>query len=117
MSASSTPELRLPDPIQFSESFARVAERSQRLVAEFLTRGPTDANLGMSDPASVGSAFHAFTSQILADPQTLARAQIGLWNQQMLLWQRAAQRMFGVADTTGQPIPIGASATRPGART
>ena len=105
MSASSTPELRLPDPIQFSESFARVAERSQRLVAEFLTRGPPDANLGMSDPASVGSAFHAFTSQILADPQTLARAQIGLWNQQMLLWQRAAQRMFGVADATGQPIP------------
>ena len=105
MSASSTPELRLPDPIQFSESLARVAERSQRLVAEFLTRGPTDANLGMSDPASVGSAFHAFTSQILADPQTLARAQIGLWNQQMLLWQRAAQRMFGVADATGQPIP------------
>jgi polyhydroxyalkanoate synthase len=104
MSASSTPELRLPDPIQFSESFARVAERSQRLVAEFLTRGPTDANLGMSDPASVGSAFHAFTSQILADPQTLARAQIGLWSQQMLLWQRAAQRMFGVGDTTGQPI-------------
>ena len=105
MSASSTPELRLPDPIQFSESLARVAERSQRLVAEFLTRGPTDANLGMSDPASVGSAFHAFTSQILADPQTLARAQIGLWNQQMLLWQRAAQRMFGVADATDQPIP------------
>ena len=104
MSASSTPELRLPDPIQFSESLARVAERSQRLVAEFLTRGPTDANLGMSDPASVGSAFQAFTSQILADPQTLAQAQIGLWNQQILLWQRAAQRMFGVAEATGQTI-------------
>ncbi len=104
MSASSTPELRLPDPIQLSESLARVAERSQRLVAEFLTRGPKDANLGMSDPASVGSAFQAFASQMLADPLTLARAQIGLWNEQMLLWQRSAQRMFGVTDVASEPI-------------
>ncbi|MFI5015991.1 MAG: PHA/PHB synthase family protein [Hyphomicrobiales bacterium] len=104
MTASSTPELRLPDPIRFSESLARVAERSQRLVTEFLARGPADANLGMSDPASVGSAFQAFTAQMLADPLTLARAQIGLWNEQMLLWQRAAQRLFGVADAAGEPV-------------
>ena len=106
MSASSTPDLKLPDPIQFSESLARVAERSRRLIAEFTTRSPERASFGMSDPASLGSSFQAFTSQMLADPLTLAKAQIGLWNEQMLLWQRATQRMMGVVDTaTKQPSP------------
>ena len=97
MPTSPTPELKLPDPMQFAESLARVAEKSQRLVAEFLTRGPAPANLGMGDAASVGNAFNAFTTQLMADPLTLAQAQIGLWNEQALLWQRAAQRLLGVA--------------------
>ena len=91
MAESPIPEIKLPDPLQLSESFARVAERTQRLVAEFLSRGPASTNLGMGDATNVGAAFQAFTSQLLADPMTLAQAQLGLWNEHMQLWQRTAQ--------------------------
>jgi polyhydroxyalkanoate synthase len=103
MTTSSTPEPKLPDPAKLSESFARVAERSQRLVVDFLTRSPEMASFGMSDPASVGHAFQDFTAKILADPLTLAKAQIDLWNEQMLLWQRTTQRLFGIADADENP--------------
>jgi polyhydroxyalkanoate synthase subunit PhaC len=103
MSTSSTPEPKLPDPAKLSESFARVAERSQRLVADFLTRSPETASFGMSDPASVGHAFQDLIAKVLADPLTLVKAQINLWNEQMLLWQRTTQRLFGLADSDEKP--------------
>jgi polyhydroxyalkanoate synthase len=103
MTTSSTPEPKLPDPAKLSESFARVAERSQRLVVDFLTRSPEMASFGMSDPVSVGHAFQDLTAKILADPLTLAKAQIDLWSEQMLLWQRTTQRLFGIADADDKP--------------
>jgi polyhydroxyalkanoate synthase len=103
MAESPIPEIKLPDPLQLSESFARVAERTQRLVAEFLSRGPASTNLGMGDATNVGAAFQAFTSQLLADPMTLAQAQLGLWNEHMQLWQRTAQHMFGLGEAS-EPI-------------
>jgi polyhydroxyalkanoate synthase len=98
MSPSPLPDVKLPDPLEFAQSLARVAEKSQKLVAEFVTRGPAGANLGMGDAASVGAAFQSFTAQMLADPLGLAQAQLNLWNEQALLFQRATQRLFGVAD-------------------
>src|SRR5687767_3895338 len=96
MAFSSTPNVQLPDPVQLSESLARVAERSRRLVVEFMTRSPELSPLGMSDPAGVGSAFQAFTSKVIANPAALAQAHTELWNEQMLLWQRTSHRMFGL---------------------
>jgi polyhydroxyalkanoate synthase len=105
MADSSTPDLKLPDPVKLSESFARVAERSQRLILDFMTKSPDKANLGMGDAASIGQAFQALTSQMLTDPMGLAKAQLGLWNEHVQLWQQATQRMLGIADTREKPAP------------
>src|SRR4051794_30631788 len=55
---------RLPDPVELSHSMAEIAERSQRLVAEFLQRQhPIDGaavpgpgiGMGMGDPLNIGT--------------------------------------------------------------
>jgi len=42
---------KIPDPLEFSKAMAHLAERSQRIVADFLTHQTGDG-LGMADPAT-----------------------------------------------------------------
>ncbi len=95
---------KLPDPVELSHSMAEIAERSQRLVAEFLQRqhpgeGAAGAGagigMGMGDPLNIGTAFFEMTARLMADPTKLVQAQISLWNDYMTLWQRTAQRFLG----------------------
>jgi len=95
---------KLPDPVELSHSMAEIAERSQRLVAEFLQRqhpgeGAAGAGagigMGMGDPLNIGTAFFEMTARLMADPTKLVQAQMSLWNDYMTLWQRTAQRFLG----------------------
>jgi polyhydroxyalkanoate synthase subunit PhaC len=96
--APENPDVSFPDPVQLSHSLARVAERSQRLVLDFLTRAPEFPGLGMADPQNVGKAFLDLTTKMLSDPMALARAQLDLWTEHARLWMTMTQRMFGFAD-------------------
>jgi polyhydroxyalkanoate synthase len=90
-------EPKFPDPVELSRSMAQIAERSQRLVAEFLARqnpGKPEG-IGMADPLNVGGAFFEMTARMMADPARLVQAQLSLWNDYMTLWQRTAQRFLG----------------------
>jgi polyhydroxyalkanoate synthase len=92
------PEIKLPDPVELSRSMAEIAERSQRLVSEFLQRqNAGENNVGMADPLNVGTAFFEMTARMMADPTRLVQAQLSLWSDYMSLWQRTAQRFLGGA--------------------
>ena len=56
------------DPLGLSESMGRVAERSQKLVLEFLTRTPDFSPPGMADASAIGTAFLELTTKMMADP-------------------------------------------------
>ncbi|WP_186457579.1 PHA/PHB synthase family protein [Nitrospirillum amazonense] len=99
----------------------RLAEQAQRLVADFVARQaqtPADgtaaadpmsiaapfgaapfsslpANLSNLDPFNLGGAFMEMTARLMADPNRLFEAQLGLWQDYMALWQRTAQRLMG----------------------
>ena len=89
-------DIKLPDPVELSRRMAAIAERSQRLVAEFLQRQkPGENGIGMGDPLNIGAAFFEMTTRMMADPTRLVQAQISLWNDYMTLWQRTAQRFLG----------------------
>jgi polyhydroxyalkanoate synthase subunit PhaC len=92
-------EIRFPDPIELSRSMVDIAERSQRLVSDFLARqsvnGLSNDGVGMSAPLNIGSAFFEMTTRMMADPARLVQAQLSLWNDYMTLWQRTAQRFLG----------------------
>src|SRR5262245_50910008 len=82
---------------QASQSLARIAERSQQLVAGFLNRRQDITGIGMADPANVGHAFIELTQRIMADPVAVTAATFALWNEHLKLWQHTTQRLMGSA--------------------
>jgi polyhydroxyalkanoate synthase subunit PhaC len=88
------PPPKLPDPVQWSRDMAEIAERSQRLVLDFLARQSAEG-VGATDPLNLGRAFLEMTSRLMADPSKLMQAQVTLWQDYMTLWQRTAERFWG----------------------
>ena len=101
MAATETPDtagFKLPDPDVVSRSMADIAERSQRLVSEWLARQSAGATSGASpDPLNIGGAFLEMTARLMANPGKLFEAQLGFWQDYMTLWQNTAKRMMGMA--------------------
>ncbi len=94
-------DLPLPDPAEFAKNMVRVATQSQQLVSEFLKKQGENGGLGPADPLNVGSAFLEMTAKMMANPQKLVEAQLGLWEDYLSLWQQAAKRMMG---ETADPV-------------
>ncbi len=100
--ASATPpaspaDIKFPDPVEWSRALARIAEQSQRLVTEFLTRqgAARGEGIGMGDPLNIGSAFLEMAARMMADPARLVQAQMSLWSDYLTLWQSATRRFLG----------------------
>jgi polyhydroxyalkanoate synthase subunit PhaC len=104
MTEPSAPEIKLPDPVEWSRSMAEIAERSQRIVQEFMTR---QADGGPVDPLNVASAFFEMTQRIMSNPVALMQAQMNLWQDYLRLWQTTTQRFLGgqPAAPVAQPTP------------
>ena len=89
---------KMPDPAELSRSMSDIAQRSQRLVGDWLKRqadeGTTTPN---ADPLNIGAAFMEMTTRLMTNPQKLMEAQAGFWKDYMSLWQSTAQRMMGMA--------------------
>ncbi|HEY5598978.1 MAG TPA: class I poly(R)-hydroxyalkanoic acid synthase [Kiloniellales bacterium] len=88
-------EGKLPDPVEMSQAMANIAERSQRLVSEFLARQQSERHDATLDPLNIGSAFLEMTAHMMADPGKLVQAHMNLWQDYMMLWQSATRRLLG----------------------
>jgi polyhydroxyalkanoate synthase subunit PhaC len=95
------PEVKLPDPVELSRTMGQIAERSQKLVAEFMRRQSEKPTMGMGDPLNIGQAFLDMTARLMANPAQLVQAQLGFWQDYMTLWQNTTKRMIGQA---AQPV-------------
>ncbi|HUZ63512.1 MAG TPA: class I poly(R)-hydroxyalkanoic acid synthase [Acetobacteraceae bacterium] len=89
-----SPSFKLPDPALFGRSMADVAERSQRIVTEWLKRQAQEG--ASADPLNIGSAFIEMTARLMANPAKLVQAQLGFWQDYMALWQSTTRRMMGL---------------------
>ena len=92
----STPptDFRLPDPEALGRSMSDIAERSQRIVADWLKRQSLEAP--HLDPLNLGNAFMEMTARLIANPGQILQAQIGFWQDYMTLWQNTTRRMLGI---------------------
>ena len=102
-----TTGFKLPDPAEIGRSMADIAERSQRIVSEWLKR-QADANHS-PDPLNIASAFMEMTARLISNPGHLVEAQIGFWRDYMSLWQNTTRRIMGM-DT--EPVIDAASTDR-----
>ena len=102
-----TTGFKLPDPAEIGRSMADIAERSQRIVSEWLKR-QADANHS-PDPLNIASAFMEMTARLIANPGHLVEAQLGFWRDYMSLWQNTTRRIMGM-DT--EPVIDAASTDR-----
>ncbi|MEZ5670775.1 MAG: class I poly(R)-hydroxyalkanoic acid synthase [Alphaproteobacteria bacterium] len=87
----------IPDPVAIAQTVAKIAERSQKIVVDFMQRqnGQSGGQFGMSDPLNVAGAFVEMTTQMMANPAKLVKAQIDLWQTYVDLWTNSAKRMMG----------------------
>ncbi|MDP4796617.1 MAG: class I poly(R)-hydroxyalkanoic acid synthase [Rhodospirillales bacterium] len=85
------------DESQISATMADIAERSQRLVQEFISSHaqPGSAPMGMEDPLNIGNAFMEMTQKMMTQPQKMVEANMHLWQDYMRLWQNTASKMMG----------------------
>ncbi len=92
-----------PGPDEWTANMAGIAERSQRLISDFMARNASNpgqaAQMGMADTVSIGAAFLELTTKMLESPDKLVEAQITLWKDYMELWRSAALKAFNGTDT------------------
>ncbi len=105
---SQSPQVKVPDPVEFAKTMTRIADRSRQLVADFVQKQAETAGKdgASADPLNIGSAFFELTTRLMADPARLVQAQINLWQDYMSLWQTATRRFFGEqAAPVAEPAP------------
>jgi polyhydroxyalkanoate synthase len=88
-------ETKMIDPAELSKAMTNIAERSQRIVADFLTRQAADPQAASADPLNIGNAFMEMTAKLMSDPAKMVEANLNLWQDYMSLWQNTARRMLG----------------------
>jgi polyhydroxyalkanoate synthase len=93
---------------QMAQNWTEIAEKSQRLVSDFLQRqGGGGDGIGMANPLAIGAAFFEMTARMMSDPAKLVEAQVSLWNDYLRLWQHTTQRFMGgpAAEPIAEPLP------------
>ncbi len=68
MAEQQGPETKPADPVEMARAMAEIAERSQRLVADFLERQQHSEGPANLDPLNIGGPFMEMTAQMMADP-------------------------------------------------
>jgi polyhydroxyalkanoate synthase len=95
MADTQDPDVKMPDPAELTKAMTGIAERSQRLVSDFLARQSQNPEVSVNDPLNLGEAFLEMTTRLMADPTKLVEAQMNLWQDYMQLWTNTARRMMG----------------------
>jgi polyhydroxyalkanoate synthase subunit PhaC len=82
------------DPFVLAEQFQTIAKQSQLLMQRFASTQTDPTKFGMGDTSTLGFDFADLMAKIAADPTAVAKAQIDLFNDNLAIWQRTAERMF-----------------------
>jgi polyhydroxyalkanoate synthase len=91
------PDFKLADPDVIGRSMADIAERSQRIVSDWLDRQSKTSPT--ANPLNIGRAFMEMTGKLMQNPARLMQAQIGFWQDYVTLWQNTTRRLMGIDST------------------
>ena len=78
-----------------AQVFAEVAERSSRIMSDFLKRQTETQNSAVADEFGIAKAFMDMSALMFAKPQLLAEAQMNMFWDYTRLWQSSVMQMMG----------------------
>ena len=99
MSASESTNTEAPtfDPVALTASFASAADKSAKLVGDFVARQSEAGKSLFADEYGLTKAFFELSAKLLANPYRLAETQFNLWWDYSNLLQSSMLRMLGHA--------------------
>src|SRR5512141_1086364 len=83
------------DPAALSGSLASAAEKSAKLLGDFLARQADSGKSMLTDELGIAKAFHEMTAKMMSNPWGLAESQMTLWWDYMNLWQTSTLKLLG----------------------
>ena len=94
-----------PDPEALQKELAEIAEKSAKVVAEFMEH-PPQADLARSiEELGLGEAFGALGTKLLSDPARLAEVQMRAWGDYLQLWNNTLAKFRGEpGDPVKEPV-------------
>ncbi|MGN2391476.1 PHA/PHB synthase family protein [Pelomicrobium sp. G1] len=93
--APEPPKPEIPDPVELARNLSDIAQRSSKVLSEFVSRQATQGQLGLADELGIAKAFMDMAAKLMLDPIKLAQAQVNLWQDYMALWQNSFLKMLG----------------------
>ncbi len=82
------------DPLILAGQLHTIAKQSQSLMQRFAANQADTTRIGMGDTSTLGFDFVDLMTKMMSDPTPVAKAQIDLFNDNVALWQKAAERMW-----------------------
>lgn len=89
------------DPIALTESFAIAADKSAKLLGDFLSRRAIGGPSMATDEFGLTKAFLEVAAKMLSNPYRLAETQMNLWWDYSALWQASMLKLMGQS-----PAPV-----------
>ncbi len=87
-------------PEELKAIMGEIAEKSQKLVQDFVERQRPGKLMGSStDPLNLAPAYAEFAQRMFTNPMHVMQGQFDLWQGYMRLWQTTGQRMIGQETT------------------
>ena len=83
------------DPVALAESFASAADKSAKLLGDFVARQGSSGHSMVSDEFGLTKAFLELAAKMLANPYRLAEAQLNLFWEYSALWQSSMLKLVG----------------------
>ena len=82
-------------PPLMPETFADIAEKSSRMLADAMKRDASLGHFSMADELGIAKAFFDLSAKMFSDPFKLAEVQMNLWKDYMALWQGSMLKLMG----------------------
>jgi polyhydroxyalkanoate synthase len=90
-----TPSQAGYDPVALAESFASAADKSAKLLGDFVARKGSSGPSLLTDELGITKAFLELAAKMLSNPYRLAETQLNLWWEYSALWQASMLKLLG----------------------
>ena len=95
MDKKSESEQQYADYESLLKNMEQIAEKSKKVLNEFLKRQSQGNGTHDPDPLNLGESFLKLSTAMMADPQRLFQAQLSLVQEYFLLWQNSFSKWMG----------------------